>query len=62
MLERTRTAERYARGLTAAVVAVATLLLAANTGSARAGESRPEPALHSDMSDKGDVAGRQDGR
>ncbi|MFJ8716760.1 hypothetical protein ACIRD9_26865 [Streptomyces violaceus] len=38
MLERTRTAERYARGLTAAVVAVATLLLAANAGPARASE------------------------
>ncbi|EFL33531.1 predicted protein [Streptomyces viridochromogenes DSM 40736] len=36
MLERTRTAERYARGFTAAVVAVATLLLAANAGPARA--------------------------
>ncbi|MFF6913651.1 hypothetical protein [Streptomyces sp. NPDC012466] len=36
MLERTRTAERYARGFTAALVAVATLLLAANAGPARA--------------------------
>ncbi|MFI7139513.1 hypothetical protein ACIBQ5_17600 [Streptomyces massasporeus] len=33
---RTRTAERYARGFTAALVAVATLLLAANAGPARA--------------------------
>ncbi|MFH8493930.1 hypothetical protein [Streptomyces coeruleorubidus] len=38
MLERTRTAERYARGFAAAVVAVATLLLAANAGPARAAE------------------------
>ncbi|MET9395139.1 hypothetical protein ABZY20_32815 [Streptomyces sp. NPDC006624] len=42
MLERTRTAERYARGLTAALVAVATLLLAANAGPARA-ESAQQP-------------------
>ncbi|MBR8642722.1 hypothetical protein KEF29_33945 [Streptomyces tuirus] len=53
MLERTRTAERYARGFTAAVVAVATLLLAANVGPARAGENRPEPSLHSDVSATG---------
>ncbi|MFV0134747.1 hypothetical protein ACLGIH_16185 [Streptomyces sp. HMX87] len=33
---RTRTAERYARGCAAAVVAVATLVLAANAGPARA--------------------------
>ncbi|MEU0167459.1 MULTISPECIES: hypothetical protein [Streptomyces] len=39
---RTRTAERYARGFTAALVAVATLLLAANAGPARA--ETPEPA------------------
>jgi hypothetical protein len=38
VLERTRTAERYARGFAAAVVAVATLLLAANAGPARAAE------------------------
>ncbi|MDG9714772.1 hypothetical protein [Streptomyces sp. DH10] len=43
MLERTRTAERYARGFAAAVVAVATLLLAANAGPARAAEP-PEPS------------------
>ncbi|MFE7896933.1 hypothetical protein ACFU3E_05180 [Streptomyces sp. NPDC057424] len=36
MLERTRTAERYARGVTAALVAVATLLIAGNAGPARA--------------------------
>jgi hypothetical protein len=36
VLERTRTAERYARGFAAAVVAVATLLLAANAGPAKA--------------------------
>ncbi|WP_369196768.1 hypothetical protein [Streptomyces djakartensis] len=55
MLERTRTAERYARGFTAALVAVATLLLAANAGPARAGEHRPEPSLHSDVTDEGRV-------
>ncbi|MFJ4538600.1 hypothetical protein ACIP39_21970 [Streptomyces tibetensis] len=43
MLERTRTAERYARGFTAALVAVATLLLAANAGPARAETPQPEP-------------------
>ncbi|MGI5427180.1 hypothetical protein [Streptomyces sp. CA-179760] len=42
MLSRTRTAERYTRGLTAAVVAVATLLLAANAGPARADEPRQD--------------------
>ncbi|MEW2608642.1 hypothetical protein AB0937_00180 [Streptomyces sp. NPDC047880] len=41
MLERTRTAERYARGFTAALVAVVTLLLAANAGPARAETPRP---------------------
>jgi hypothetical protein len=49
VLERTRTAERYARGLTAAVVAVATLLLAANAGPARAESPRhgPQTVAHS---------------
>ncbi|GGY19489.1 hypothetical protein [Streptomyces djakartensis] len=42
MLQRTRTAERYARGLTAAAVAIATLLLAGNAGPARAA-GPPEP-------------------
>ncbi|MEU1000762.1 hypothetical protein [Streptomyces tibetensis] len=41
MPSRTRTAERYARGFTAALVAVATLLLAANAGPARADAPRP---------------------
>jgi hypothetical protein len=36
--ERPRTADRYARGFAAAVVAVATLLLAANAGPARASD------------------------
>ncbi|MDN0200458.1 hypothetical protein [Streptomyces sp. S.PNR 29] len=36
MLERTRTAERYARGFAASVVAVTALVLAANAGPARA--------------------------
>ncbi|MFJ8466558.1 hypothetical protein [Streptomyces swartbergensis] len=39
MLERPRTPERYARGFAAAVVAVATLLLAANAGPARAADT-----------------------
>ncbi|WDV53124.1 hypothetical protein PV963_23525 [Streptomyces coeruleorubidus] len=43
MLERPRTPERYARGFAAAVVAVATLLLAANAGPARAAEP---PSAH----------------
>ncbi|MFE1250408.1 hypothetical protein [Streptomyces sp. NPDC058735] len=42
MLGRTRTAERYARSLTAALVAVATLLPEANAGPARAEEPRHE--------------------
>ncbi|MEU6177672.1 hypothetical protein [Streptomyces coeruleorubidus] len=48
MLERTRTAERYARGFAAAVVAVATLLLAANAGPARAEEPRQGPPTVAD--------------
>ncbi|MFF5156240.1 hypothetical protein ACFY3N_08290 [Streptomyces sp. NPDC000348] len=41
MLERTRTTERYARGLAAGVAAVAALVLAANAGPAKA--TGPEP-------------------
>lgn len=41
MPERTRIAERYTRGFAAAVVAVVTLILAANAGPARAGEQHP---------------------
>ncbi|MGW1956031.1 hypothetical protein ACWCPI_25335 [Streptomyces sp. NPDC001920] len=41
MLERTSTTERYTRGVAAAVVAVVTLVLAANAGPARAAEARP---------------------
>ncbi|MGP4010609.1 hypothetical protein [Streptomyces sp. 4N124] len=40
MLDRTSPTQRYARGIAAAVIAVATLLLAANAGPARA---EPEP-------------------
>lgn len=40
---RTRTAERYARALAAAVAAVTCLLLAANTGPPQAADS-PAPA------------------
>lgn len=36
MQERTSTTERYTRGVAAALVAVATLILAANAGPARA--------------------------
>ncbi|EDY56166.1 MULTISPECIES: hypothetical protein [Streptomyces] len=41
MPERTSTTARYARGFAAAVVAVATLVLAANAGPAKASEPRP---------------------
>lgn len=40
MLERTSTTARYTRGVVAAVIAVTTLLLAANTGPAKA-EGKP---------------------
>ncbi|MET8079673.1 hypothetical protein [Streptomyces sp. NPDC005303] len=42
VLERTSTTARYARGFAAAVVAVATLVLAANAGPAKA--AGPPPA------------------
>ncbi|MEV7071900.1 hypothetical protein ACIQJT_17230 [Streptomyces sp. NPDC091972] len=42
MLERTSTTARYTRSLAAAVVAVATLVLAANAGPAKA--TGPHPA------------------
>jgi hypothetical protein len=41
VLERTSTTERYARGVIAAVVAVAALVLAANAGPARSVEQGP---------------------
>ncbi|MFF1304504.1 hypothetical protein [Streptomyces sp. NPDC058307] len=41
MLERTSTTARYTRGFAAAVVAVATLVLAANAGPAKATGQRP---------------------
>ncbi|MFE3856213.1 hypothetical protein ACFXPN_34435 [Streptomyces griseorubiginosus] len=41
VLERTSTTARYTRGFAAAVVAVATLVLAANTGPAKASGERP---------------------
>jgi hypothetical protein len=43
VLERTSTTERYARGVAAAVVAVAALTLAANAGPAKAAEPVREP-------------------
>ncbi|WP_077796285.1 hypothetical protein [Streptomyces sp. JHA26] len=42
MSDRTRTAERYARGLVAAAVAVAALVLAGNAGPAPSAEDPPE--------------------
>jgi len=39
--QRTSTTERYTRGVAAAVVAVTTLILAANAGPARAMEPKP---------------------
>ncbi|MFC8370707.1 hypothetical protein [Streptomyces sp. CB02400] len=42
MLEPTRTTERYARGLAAAVAAVAALVLAANAGPAKAADPEPD--------------------
>ncbi|MEU5223313.1 hypothetical protein AB0G55_11700 [Streptomyces toyocaensis] len=42
MLDRTRSTERYARGFTAAVAAVAALVLAANAGPARAADPGPD--------------------
>jgi hypothetical protein len=41
VLERTNTTERYTRGVAAAVVAVVTLVLAANAGPARPTEHQP---------------------
>ncbi|MFH0517308.1 hypothetical protein ACHBTE_09030 [Streptomyces sp. M41] len=41
MVGRTSTTARYTRGVAAAVVTVATLILAANAGPARAAETRP---------------------
>lgn len=41
MFDHTRITERYARGFTAAVVAAVTLILAANTGTARAAQPAP---------------------
>ncbi|MFJ7075398.1 hypothetical protein [Streptomyces sp. NPDC098781] len=41
MQERTSSTERYTRGVAAALVAVVTLILAANAGPARAAEQDP---------------------
>ncbi|MDH6628228.1 hypothetical protein M2271_006060 [Streptomyces sp. LBL] len=46
MLERPSTTERYTRGLAAAVIAVAGLVLAANVGPARAEEPTPVQGQH----------------
>ncbi|MBT3164617.1 hypothetical protein HTV80_16075 [Streptomyces sp. Vc74B-19] len=42
MLDRTRPTERYARGLVAALAAVAALVLAANVGPAKAVGQEPD--------------------
>jgi hypothetical protein len=42
VLERTRTTGRYARGIAAALAAVAALVLAANAGPARASDPEPD--------------------
>ncbi len=46
MLKRTNPTQRYARGLAAAVIAVATLLLAANAGPARAADKGQVQQVH----------------
>ncbi|MFF4907701.1 hypothetical protein ACFY2T_22825 [Streptomyces sp. NPDC001260] len=47
MNERTSPTERYARGFAAALIAVATLVLAANAGPARAAnDSKPTAQIH----------------
>nr|WP_030665542.1 hypothetical protein [Streptomyces cellulosae] len=46
MLERPSTTARYTRGLAAAVIAVAALVLAANVGPARAAEPAPAQGQH----------------
>ncbi|MEV2210806.1 hypothetical protein AB0H86_04765 [Streptomyces sp. NPDC050997] len=46
MLERPSTTERYTRGLAAAVIAVAALVLAANAGPARAAEPTQVQGQH----------------
>jgi hypothetical protein len=47
VLERTSTTERYTRGIIAAVVAAAALILAANAGPARAaGEQQVDQVRH----------------
>jgi hypothetical protein len=45
VLERTSTTARYTRGFAAAVVTVATLILAANAGPAKASEPHPTGQL-----------------
>jgi hypothetical protein len=46
VLERPSTTERYTRSLAAAVIAVVTLILAANAGPARAAEPGHSPDRH----------------
>ena len=45
VLERTSTTARYARGFAAALVAVATLVLAANAGPAKASRGIADPEV-----------------
>ncbi|NEB00287.1 hypothetical protein [Streptomyces sp. SID13726] len=56
VLERTSTTARYTRGLAAAIVAVATLILAANTGPARATEPHPTEQAEQTQQDTGRTA------
>ncbi|MEV0642880.1 hypothetical protein AB0I77_49875 [Streptomyces sp. NPDC050619] len=46
MLERPSTTQRFTKGFTAAVIAVAALILAANAGPARATEPGQQYATH----------------
>ncbi len=57
MLERTSTSVRYARGIAAAIVAVATLVLAANAGPARAADPVLQNAEVSSSNPKGAGSG-----
>ncbi|MEG3630976.1 hypothetical protein [Streptomyces poriticola] len=57
MLERTRTAERYARACAAAVAAVAALMLAANAGPARATPAPPAQHTAGPAEPDGDLGG-----
>lgn len=58
MLDRTSTTERYTRGVIAAVVAAAALILAANAGPARATEGlHPAPMVPKAVQTAGESPG-----